>query len=218
MLDYKFIKENLRDVKENVKNRRVDADPEFVAELYNERNGLIHDIEDLRKRRNENASGMKRKLSSDEREKLIEEGKKLKTRISGLEKELEGVESKLYIEVLKIPNMSHPDAPLGMGEEDNREIKRWGTVPGFDFTLKDHVEIGKAFRVKGLIEEINITRFKKLKSDTSYYKYIRTAIKYFKTAINIDSLNAQAFVEYGDLLRNQKKYRSEEHTSELQSH
>ncbi len=147
MLDYRFIKENLREVKENVKNRRVDADPELVAELYDERNGLIHDIEDLRKRRNENASGMKRKLSSDEREKLIEEGKKLKTRISGLEKELEVVEGKLYIEVLKIPNMSHPDAPLGMGEEDNREIKHWGSVPDFDFTPKDHVEIGKALDI-----------------------------------------------------------------------
>ncbi|NOY07964.1 MAG: serine--tRNA ligase [Spirochaetes bacterium] len=147
MLDYRFIKENLRDVKENVKNRRVDADPELVAELYDERNGLIHDIEDLRKRRNENASGMKRKLSSDEREKLIEEGKKLKTRISGLEKELERVKDKLYIEALKIPNMSHPDAPLGRGEEDNREIKHWGSVPGFDFTPKDHVEIGKALDI-----------------------------------------------------------------------
>ncbi len=142
MLDYKYIKDNIEAVKENVKRRKVDANPDLVVKLYKKRNDTIHEIEELRQKRNQNSSQMKKKLPQEERERLIKEGRELKSRISELEKQLSDIERELENEAIKIPNMSHPDAPIGEGEEDNVEIKKWGEIPSFNFKPKDHLELG----------------------------------------------------------------------------
>jgi seryl-tRNA synthetase len=143
MLDLKFIRDNLDAVKENARNRHVEADPDLVAKLYDRRNGLLKELESARASRNSNAEKMKSKLGSEERAALIEEGKKLKETISLLEESHREVEEKLTQESLKIPNMSHPDAPIGEGESGNRELRKWGTVPSFAFKARDHVELGQ---------------------------------------------------------------------------
>ena len=143
MVDLKFIKENLEAVKENIRNRHMEADAELVVRLYDERNALIAQVDSLRAQRNENAQRMKGKLTAEERSVLIEEGKALKSRIAELEEKLEQKEKELYREASKIPNMAHPDAPVGKEDKDNLEIRRVGTIPRFDFKPKDHVELGE---------------------------------------------------------------------------
>jgi seryl-tRNA synthetase len=143
MVDLKFIKENLEAVKENIRNRHMEADAELVVRLYDERNALIAQVDALRSQRNENAQRMKGKLTPEERNALIEEGKALKSRIAELEEKLEQKEKELYREASKIPNMAHPDAPVGKEDKDNLEIRRVGTIPRFDFKPKDHVELGE---------------------------------------------------------------------------
>ena len=78
MLDLRFIKENADAVKANVKNRFMEVDVDRVIELYDRRNQLIIEADTLRQQRNENAKKMKGKLEQNERNTLIEEGKKLK--------------------------------------------------------------------------------------------------------------------------------------------
>jgi seryl-tRNA synthetase len=143
MLDLKFIRENLDSIIENTKQRQVKADPRRVVELYDQRNQLLQESETLRHQRNLNAQAMKQKLEPDQRQKLIEEGKTLKARISGLEKKLEQLGVELNQEAAKVPNLSHPDAPLGKGDEDNRELKRWGEAPAFSFPAKDHLQLAQ---------------------------------------------------------------------------
>jgi len=143
MVDLKFIKENLEAVKENIRNRHMQADAELVVRLYDERNALIAQVDSLRAQRNENAQRMKGKLTAEERSVLIEEGKALKSRIAELEEKLEQKEKELYREASKIPNMAHPEAPVGKEDKDNLEIRRVGTIPRFDFKPKDHVELGE---------------------------------------------------------------------------
>lgn len=143
MMDLKFIKENLEAVKENIRNRHMEADAELVVRLYDERNALIAQVDSLRAQRNENAQRMKGKLTAEERSVLIEEGKALKSRIAELEEKLEQKEKELYREASKIPNMAHPEAPVGKEDKDNLEIRRVGTIPRFDFKPKDHVELGE---------------------------------------------------------------------------
>lgn len=144
MLDLRFIRENLDAVKENIRNRNVHADADLVVALYDTRNTLIAEIEDLRRARNENAARMKGNLSSEERAPLIEEGRRIKERIPELETKLAEAEEKLRVEAEKIPNMAHPDAPVGKEEKDNTEIRRWGELPVFSFKAKDHVDLGEA--------------------------------------------------------------------------
>ncbi|MDC7127353.1 MAG: serine--tRNA ligase [Spirochaetales bacterium] len=144
MLDLKYIKENADAVKKNVADRFMNVDVDLVIELYDKRNSLITQIDDLRQKRNENAKKMKGPMEKDERQKLIDEGKQLKEDIASIESELNSVESNLKSEASKVPNMAHPDAPVGKEDKDNLEIKRSGTVPEFSFKPKDHIELATA--------------------------------------------------------------------------
>ena len=143
MLDYKFIAENLHAVSANIADRFMKADAQEVARLYEKRTELTTHLQSLQQKRNVNADAMKGKLEQQERNALIEEGKKLKEEIAGAESELAEVEKKLLTEARKIPNMAHPDAPVGREDKDNLEVKKVGTVPKFDFEPADHVKLGQ---------------------------------------------------------------------------
>ncbi len=141
MLDYKFIKDNLDAVKANIKNRNMTADADEVVRLYNKRTELVTALQELQTKRNENAKSMKGKLPDDERKRLIEEGKALKEKIAGSEKELADTEAALDAAGRQIPNMAHPDAPIGKVDSENLEVKKVGTPRKFDFEPKDHVQL-----------------------------------------------------------------------------
>jgi seryl-tRNA synthetase len=143
MLDYKFIKDNLEAVRKNIADRSMKADADLVVRLYDERNQALHELEDARKRRNENAASMKGKMEQDARQRLIDEGKALKERIAELESRSAEIEARLDAEGRKIPNMAHPEAPVGKEDKDNLEIKRVGEPTKFDFEPKDHVQLGQ---------------------------------------------------------------------------
>ncbi len=144
MLDYKFIKENLEAVKDNIANRYMQADADKVVALYDKRNNFITAIDEQRRLRNENAKKMKGPMDQETRQALIEEGKKIKDEISRLESEAEETLKELEIEGSRIPNMAHPDAPVGKEDKDNTEVARFGEPTEFDFEAKDHVELMEA--------------------------------------------------------------------------
>ena len=141
MLDYKFIKDNLDAVKANIKNRNMTADADEVVRLYNKRTELVTALQELQTKRNDNAKSMKGKLPDDERKRLIEEGKALKEKIAASEKELAETEAALDTAGRQIPNMAHPDAPIGKVDSENLEVKKVGTPRKFDFEPKDHVQL-----------------------------------------------------------------------------
>jgi len=143
MLDYKFIRDNLEAVRKNIAERFMKADADLVATLYDKRNELLTALDEMRKKRNENAAAMKGKLEQAIRDKLIAEGKALKEKIAELEKTAEEIEARLLDEARKIPNMAHPDAPVGKEDKDNLEVKRVGEPTKFSFEPKDHVQLGQ---------------------------------------------------------------------------
>lgn len=143
MLDYKFIKDNLEAVKENIKNRNMNADADKVVELYDKRTALVTKQQDLQQQRNENAKAMKQKLDDAKRQELIQAGKKIKEDIAEVEKELAQVEIDLDAAARQIPNMIHPDAPIGKLDTENLEVKKVGTPRKFDFEPKDHVQLAE---------------------------------------------------------------------------
>ena len=144
MLDLRFVREHLAEIRENVKNRRAQADPDLVVRLYDERNALQQRMDAVRAARNANAEKMKAKLAPEERAKLVEEGRRLKEEIAGLEAGYAEADRKLTEEALKLPNMSHPEAPIAAGEAGNRPVRTWGKPTVFSFAPKDHVEIGRS--------------------------------------------------------------------------
>lgn len=144
MLDIRFIKENLAQVKKNIADRNMVADADLVVELYDRKNALQQQLDQLRQKRNENAAKMKGKLEQEVRQVLIAEGKELKEQIAVLEKDFEEQEAAYRKAMMDIPNMAHPDAPIGKEDKENLEVARWGEVPQFGFEPKDHVELTEA--------------------------------------------------------------------------
>ena len=144
MLDIRFIKEHLEQVKKNITDRNMVADADLVVKLYDEKTALQQKLDGLRQQRNENAAKMKGKLEQDVRNALIAEGKKLKEDIAALEKEFEDKEKAFKVAMMDIPNMAHPDAPIGKEDKENLEVKKWGNIPQFNFQPKDHVELCEA--------------------------------------------------------------------------
>ncbi len=143
MLDLKFIRENAQAVKESCKNRGIEADVDLVVELADRRSALIQELNELRQRQNQLAKSIGTERDEETRQRLIEEARAMKERIPEREAELYNVETRLREEQLKIPNMTHPDAPIGRDDSENVEIRRWGDIPSFTFEPKDHVELGE---------------------------------------------------------------------------
>ena len=174
MLDYKFIAENLSAVMANIADRFMKADAEKAARLYNRRTELTTGLQALQQKRNINADAMKGKgiqaLDENRRAALIEEGKKLKEEIAAAEIELASAEKELLAEARKIPNMAHPDAPVGKEDKDNLEVKVSGKPPHFDFEPSDHVKLGQDLDIIDFdsATKVSGTKFYYLKNEGVY--------------------------------------------------
>ncbi|GIL53114.1 hypothetical protein Vafri_8798 [Volvox africanus] len=142
-LDFKFIKENVELVATNCKNRFSTADPRLVAALYDDFVALKTQVDSLRAERNENSNAMKGKLDADKRALLIARGQELKDQLAAVEERLTRAEATLQREGQRVPNLTHPDVPLG-GEEAAAVLREVGAQRQFSFTPKDHVTLAEA--------------------------------------------------------------------------
>src|ERR671929_1293587 len=143
MLDLRFVRENAEAVAENCKNRGVEADVGLVVGLADKRSELMQELNELRQRQNQLAKAVGGERDPEARENLIADSRRTKELIPEREAELAAGGGRLREEMLKIPNMTHPDAPIGKDETDNVEIRRIGEIPNFAFEPKDHVELGE---------------------------------------------------------------------------
>ncbi len=170
MLDIKYIQDNLEAVKKNISNRHMKADPEAAIALYEKRNGLIKQVDDLRQKRNDNAQKMKGPMDSVLRQSLIDEGKQVKEQIPQLETELAEIEAAFKVEMARIPNMAHPEAPVGKLDTENIEVKKWGTPRTFDFKALDHVQLGEKLDIIDFDAgtKVSGTKFYYLKNEGVY--------------------------------------------------
>ena len=181
MLDYKFIKDNLAAVKQNIINRNMTADADKVVELYDKRTELVTKLQGLQQKRNENANAMKQKLDPEKSQELISAGKAIKEEISKIESESKNVESELEEAARKIPNMVHPQAPIGKLDTENLEVKKVGTPRKFDFEPKDHVELGESLDI------IDFDRGTKVSGPKFYY--LKNEAVFLEQALIMYALN-----------------------------
>ncbi|KAK7410506.1 hypothetical protein VNO78_01330 [Psophocarpus tetragonolobus] len=141
-IDFKWIKDNKEDVAANIKNRNSHVDLDLVLHLYDKMFTLQKEVERVRAERNAVANKMKGKLEPSDRQRLIEEGKNLKEGLAALEEDLAKLNDELQQEARCLPNMTHPDAPIG-GEDCSTIRKMVGSSPKFTFPVKDHLQLGK---------------------------------------------------------------------------
>src|SRR4030042_3258751 len=142
MLDLKFIRENKDAVKENCKLRNIKCDIDGLLEIYEKNKPLLWRTEKLRLEKNKiNDEIMK--VSDAEKASLISKGKKIKEESDKVELKWKKKNEEFLRKLLRVPNMSHPDAPIGKDDSENKEIERYGDPPKFDFEPKRHEELMK---------------------------------------------------------------------------
>ncbi len=151
MLDIKFIRENADLVEKSAKEKGYQIDIKHVIALDDKRKKELVKVEELRRQRNEIAAKMK---GGKPEQSLIDEGKRVKDELAGLETKLTEVESEFTDALKSVPNIIFDDVPLG-GEEDSVEIKAWGDkkqdgVDHLDYAVsRDWVDFERGAKVAG---------------------------------------------------------------------
>lgn len=139
MLDIKYIRENVKAVKQAVVNKKTTANIDHLISLDDQRRKLLVQIEDLRSQRNE----INDKLKDGKDEALIEKNRSLKAELGKFELEFDEVLGQFYSEMLKVPNLPVEDVPVGLDESQNKVLRQVGQIPTFNFQIKDHLELGE---------------------------------------------------------------------------
>ncbi len=144
MLDAKYIAQNAELVQENCTNRGVTADVGRFVHLEARRKLQQTEVEQLNRQANDVSKSIGKTKDPDQREARKAEGRRLREQKSELEKQLDEIVAELKSIRAGIPNMSHPDAPIGKDDKANLELFRGKTpAPQFDFPVADHVELGE---------------------------------------------------------------------------
>lgn len=135
MLDINYVRDNQESLKVAIKNKLFD--PSIVDTLIQvdaKRRELIQEVEDERRLANLNIADLKGKPSDEQ----IVKGKQIKQRLQELEPKLAETEKQFNDLMLQLPNPAADDVPLGSDESGNVEVKTWGTIPHFDFSVLSH--------------------------------------------------------------------------------
>jgi len=144
MLDLKYVRDHIDEVRERIAPRGIEVDWERFLELDASRRDILKEVENLRYQRN-TVSEMIAQLKREKKDtsKEIEDMRTVSQRIKELDNQLQDKESALKELLLVIPNIPHSSVVVGKSSEDNPEIRRWGEVPQFSFQPKHHWEIGE---------------------------------------------------------------------------
>ncbi len=144
MLDRKFVIENAAAVKENCRNRGITADVDRLVELDQQRRDLAQRVQELNRQANEVSKTIGKASSPEQREARKEEGRRLREQKDAAQAEHDAIDGKIRQIELLIPNLTHPDAPIGVDDKANLEIRRGQhEPPEFDFQPLDHVDLGE---------------------------------------------------------------------------
>lgn len=148
MLDRKFIVENAELVKQNCVNRGVNCEVDRLVELEKRRRELDQQTQELNRQANDFAKKIGQAKDASERETLKEQARQLREKKDQSQVEHDQLDAQVLELQMAIPNLSHPDAPIGVDDKFNLEIKRGQHAPRkFDFKPLDHVQLGENLRM-----------------------------------------------------------------------
>ncbi len=154
MLDLNYVRENLESVRAALTKRNLPSTAlDDFAQADAERRRLSGESDQLNAERNtasrEIGALMKdgKREEADTRRKAVNE---LKDRIAELDQKREQAGARIRELLSTLPNIPHESVPVGKDESANTEVRRWGAKPEFDFTPKDHVDLGTALGILDL--------------------------------------------------------------------
>ena len=152
MLDIKFIRENPSLVQKSSESKGTPVNIDHLLEIDQKYRQISQEVQALREEKNKYA-----------KEQNIEKGRELKEKLEKEEKTLAPLKEELDLELLKIPNPPKKDVKSGKDESENEIVRTVGQKPSFDFTPKDHLDLGVALDI------VDVERATKISGSRFYY-------------------------------------------------
>ncbi|SDS84547.1 seryl-tRNA synthetase [Pseudomonas sp. Z003-0.4C(8344-21)] len=146
MLDSKLLRSNLQDVADRLASRGFALDTARIEALEEQRKTVQTRTEALQAERNARSKSIgQAKQRGEDIAPLMADVERMAGELSAGKVELDAIQTELDAILLGIPNLPHESVPVGKDEDDNVEVRRWGTPTQFDFEVKDHVALGEKF-------------------------------------------------------------------------
>ncbi|GLH38796.1 serine--tRNA ligase [Pseudomonas moraviensis] len=146
MLDSKLLRSNLQDVADRLASRGFALDTARIEALEEQRKTVQTRTEALQAERNARSKSIgQAKQRGEDIAPLMADVERMAGELSAGKVELDAIQTELDSILLGIPNLPHESVPVGKDEDDNVEVRRWGTPTQFDFEVKDHVALGEKF-------------------------------------------------------------------------
>jgi seryl-tRNA synthetase len=168
VLDPKLIKEKPQMIRDMLKARSVDFDLDTLIKFDQKRREFILKTDELRKKKNQAALEIsQKKKAGEDTSSILAEIKKFSAELLKVELEQE-TNKKMYLGLaLTIPNLIHESVPIGVDDGANKEIRKWGAIPNFDFKINDHIDISENLDLVDLERAAKVAgaRFYYLKND-----------------------------------------------------
>ena len=159
MLDIRLIREETAAVEGALKARGETLSVRPILELDQRRRQFLREAEDLKAERNRVSEAIgqaKRRGENPEAEmvRMREAGE----RIKALDARVKDTDAELDLLLLQLPNVLHPSVPPGLTEEENVEVRRWGTPRAFSFPPKPHEEVGETLGLLDLERAVKLAK------------------------------------------------------------
>lgn len=164
MLDPKLLRENPKKIQDMLEARNVKFPLDELLSLDKDRRELIIKTDELRKKRNDVSLEISRKKKSDEDiSGLISQMQTVSDDLRKLEETQVKTEENFSKLSLTLPNWIHESVPIGKDDTANKEVRKWGTVPIFDFEIKDHIDLTQS------LDLVDLERAAKVSGARFYY-------------------------------------------------
>lgn len=158
MLDIQLLRNDLEGTAQRLKARGFDLDMPRFQELEQERKGVQMRTQELQAKRNQSSKQIGiAKAKGEDVSAIMKEVASLGDELKAAEEKLAYIQSHLNDLLMTIPNLPHESVPVGKSEQDNVEMRRVGTPRSFDFTVKDHVDVGEGLTLLDFETAVKIT-------------------------------------------------------------
>lgn len=144
MIDPKLLRFDLTLVADKLSRRGLTLDTDFWLDIENKRKALQVKTEELQAAKNAGAKKIgEMKRRGENTDELMQQMQETSDQMKQAEDELRALQETITQAALALPNLPDDSVPIGKDENDNVEIRRWGTPRSFDFAIKDHTDIGE---------------------------------------------------------------------------
>src|SRR5574337_211168 len=164
MLDPKLLRDNPDKIRNMLEARAIKFPLDDLISLDKQRRDLIVKTDEFRKKRNEVSLEIARKKKvKEDASSLIEHMQIVSENLQRLEADQIKIEEEFAKLSLTLPNMIHESVPIGKDDTANKEIKKWGNIPVFDFPIKDHIDLTQS------LDLVDLERAAKVSGARFYY-------------------------------------------------